>query len=212
MIRINLLSARETEREVGRRAESRLIVLGAALAVTMLLGIEVWSRMRMIPVRAEYADLQAQIKVLDTKTAELSDLQKNKAELDEKLKTIRSLQQKKVGPANVLADLSDAAPEHVWLLEFTEDNGAATITGFAFDNQTIATFMRNLGTSKYFTDVDLVEATQTNQKDQKEIQLKKFVVKARLSYTGQPLAPAPPNLKYPEAPKGGVPARKGNRV
>ncbi|MBI3770907.1 MAG: PilN domain-containing protein [Deltaproteobacteria bacterium] len=209
MIRINLLSARETEREVGRRAEGRLIVLGAMLAATMLLGIEVWSRMRMIPVRAEYADLQAQVKVLDTKTAELSELQKNKAELDEKLKTIGSLQQRKVGPANVLADLSDAAPEHVWLLEFTEDSGAATITGFAFDNQTIAVFMRNLGTSKYFTDVDLVETTQTAQK---EIQLKKFVVKARLSYTGQPLSPASPDLKYPEPPKGGAPASKGNRV
>jgi type IV pilus assembly protein PilN len=209
MIRINLLSARESEREVGRRTEGRLIVLGAMLAVTMLLGVEVWSRMRLIPVRAEYADLQAQIKVLDIKTAELTELQKSKTELDEKLKTIGSLQQKKVGPANVLADLSDAAPEHVWLLEFTEDNGAATITGFAFDNQTIAVFMRNLSTSKYFTDVDLVETTQT---DQKEIQLKKFVVKARLSYTGQPLAPASPNLKYPEPAKGGAPLRKGNRV
>lgn len=208
MIRINLLSARETEREVGRRAEGRLIVLGGALVLTVLLGVETWSRMRMAPVRAEFNDLQNQIKVLDTKTAELTSLQKSKAELDEKLKTIESLQQKKVGPANVLADLSDAAPDQVWLLEFTEDNGAATITGFAFDNQTIATFMRNLGASKYFTDVDLVE-TQT---DQKELQLKKFVVKARLSYTGQPLAPAAPDLKYPAPAPGGASQRKGNRV
>ena len=209
MIRINLISARETEREVGRRTEGRLMALGSVLVLVVLLGIESWSRLRIVPVRNEYTDLQNQLKVLDTKTAELTDLQKNKAELGEKLKTIDSLQQKKVGPANVLADLSDAAPDHVWLMEFTEDNGAATITGFAFDNQTIATFMRNLGTSKYFTDVDLVETTQT---DQKEIQLKKFVVKARISYTGQPLAPAAPGLKYPEPPKGGAPARKGNRV
>jgi type IV pilus assembly protein PilN len=209
MIRINLLSARETEREVGRRAEGRMMVLGSVLVLSVLLGVESWSRLRMIPVRAEFADLQNQIKVLDTKTAELTELQKNKAELGEKLKTIDSLQLKKVGPANVLADLSDAAPDHVWLMEFTEDNGAATITGFAFDNQTIATFMRNLAGSKYFTDVDLVETTQT---DQKEIQLKKFVVKARLSYTGQPLAPAAPGLKFPAPPPGGAPLRKGNRV
>src|SRR5439155_304135 len=83
----------------------------------------------------------------------------------------------------------DAAPEQVWLLDFTEDNGAVTVTGLAFDNQTIAAFMRNLGASKYFVDVDLVETTQTTQKD---AQLKKFVVKARLSYGGQPTAPAAP--------------------
>lgn len=202
MIRINLLSVRETELEVGRRAERRLMVLGGLLFLTMLLGVEVASRTRLVPVRAEHAALQDEIKVLDTKTVELTQLQKNKAELDEKLKTIGSLQQKKVGPASVLADLSDAAPDHVWLLDFTENGGAATITGYAFDNQTIASFMRNLSGSKYFTEVDLVETTQTDQKD---LQLQKFVVKAKLSYTGQQPPPA-------EAPKDGAPTSKGNRV
>jgi type IV pilus assembly protein PilN len=204
MIRINLLSLRDSEREVGRRAEGRLIVLGGALAVTVLFAVEVWSRLAVGPVRAEYAELQSRVKALDSQTAELTELQKKKSELDAKLKTINELQQRRVGPAKALADLSDAAPDRVWLLDFTEDNGAATITGLAFDNQTIATFMRNLGTSKYFVDVDLVETTQTAQKD---AQLKKFVVKARLSYIGQPIAPA-----APETPKGGAPAAKGNRV
>jgi type IV pilus assembly protein PilN len=204
MIRINLLSVRDSEREVGRRAEGRLIVLGGALAATVLLAVEVWSRMAIGPVRAEYAELQARVKALDVQTAELTELQKKKGELDAKLKTINELQQRRVGPANVLADLSDAAPDQVWLLDFTEDNGAATITGLAFDNQTIATFMRNLGTSKYFVDVDLVETTQTAQK---ATQLKKFVVKARLNYTGQPIAPG-----APAPPKGGAPAAKGNRA
>ncbi len=201
MIRINLLSVRDSEREVGRRTEGRLIVLGGALAATVLFAMEVWSRMAIAPVRAEYAQLQLRVQTLDAQTVELTELQKKRSDLDAKLKTINDLQRRRVGPANVLADLSDAAPDQVWLLDFTEDNGAATITGLAFDNQTIATFMRNLGTSKYFIDVDLVETTQTAQK---QTQLKKFVVKARLSYTDQPLAPA--------TPKGGAPAAKGNRA
>jgi type IV pilus assembly protein PilN len=207
MIRINLLCVGEKQQEVGRRAERRLMVLGGILIVTMFAAVEAWSRARIVPVRAEYAVLQQQVSELNSKATELVEVQKSKAELGDKLKTIESLQQKKVGPTNVLADLSDAAPEHVWLLEFTEDNGAATITGFAFDNQTIATFMRNLGQSKYFAEVDLVE-TQTDQKDAK---LKKFVVKARVSYTGEPL-PASPDPKHPDPAKGGTPANKGNRV
>jgi type IV pilus assembly protein PilN len=205
MIRINLLSVREAQAEAGRRTESRLIVLGGVLVLALLLFVEVWSRMQLVPVRAEYEQLQSDLKLLEAKTTELTALEKNRKELDEKLKTIETLQQKKVGPAKVLADLSDSAPDQVWLLEFTEDQGAATITGFAFDNQTIASFMRKLSESHYFSDVDLQETTQAVKEGS---QLKRFVVKARLSYTGTPLPPAPPNLKYPDAAKGNGPERK----
>lgn len=205
MIRINLLSVREAQAEAGRRTESRLIVLGGVLMLALLLFVEVWSRMRLVPVRAEHEQLQADLKVLEAKTAELTALEKSRKELDDKLKTIETLQQKKVGPAKVLADLSDSEPDQVWLLEFTEDSGAATITGFAFDNQTIATFMRKLSESTYFADVDLQETTQATKEGS---QLKRFVVKARLSYTGKPLPPPPSNLKYPEAPKGNGPEAK----
>jgi type IV pilus assembly protein PilN len=212
MIRINLLSVREAEAEAGRRTEGRLIVLGAALVIALVVLVDVWSRMRLAPVRAEYAQLQSELKVLDSKTAELTKLENNKKELDEKLKTIKLLDQKKVGPAKVLADLSDSAPDQVWLLEFTEDNGAATITGFAFDNQTIAAFMRKLSDSPYFADVDL-NSVETTPADQQGVQLKKFAIKARLSYSGKPLPPAPPNLKYPAPPKGRPAARrKGSRA
>lgn len=213
MIRINLLSVREAQAEAGRRTETRLIVLGAALVVVLLSFVEVWSRMRLGPVRTEHEKLQGELKTLEAKTAELSLLEKNRKELDAKLKTIETLQQKKVGPAKVLADLGDSAPDQVWLLEFTEDQGAATITGFALDNQTIASFMRKLSESKYFFDVDLQETTQS-EKD--GAQLKRFVVKARLSYTGTPLPPSSGDLKYPEAPKGNGPEnakpRSGSRV
>lgn len=206
MIRINLLSVREAEREAGRRQESRLIFLGGMLVVALLAVIEVRTRLQLGPIRAEHEQLQAELKVLDAKTKELGELEKNRHELAEKLKTIELLEQRKVGPARVLADLSDAAPEQVWLIDFTENAGAATITGLAFDNHTIATFMRNLSGSPYFADVDLVETTQAEQQD--GAQLKKFVVKARLSYSGTPLAPAPPDLKFPEPPKGKPVPRK----
>jgi type IV pilus assembly protein PilN len=211
MIRINLLSVHDVEQEAGRRTEGRLLVLGGVLVLALLALVDVWSRMRVAPVRAEYAQLQGELKTLEAKTAELTELEKNKKDLDEKIKTIGLLEQKKVGPAKILADLSDAAPDPVWLLEFTEDNGAATVTGFAFDNQTIAVFMRKLSESSYFTDVDLVETTQS---DRDGMQLKKFVVKSRLSYSGAPLPPAARDLKYPAPPKGdGSPAkRKGRRA
>ncbi len=123
------------------------------------------------------------------------------------------MEARKVGPVKVLADLSDAAPEQVWLVEFKETGGLATVTGLGLDDQTIANFMRKLGASPYFDSVDLVE---TAQSEQNGVQLKRFVVNARLSYSGKDLGAPPRNLKFPEpsknlGPKKG-PQKKGNRA
>ena len=78
----------------------------------------------------------------------------------------------------------------------------------------IADFMRKLDSSPYFDSVDLVE---TAQSELDGVQLKHFVVNARLSYSGKALGSAPRNLKFPEpskqnGPKRRTPAqRKGNR-
>jgi len=210
MIRINLLSVREVEREAGRRQEGRLMVLGTVLVLAILLVIEAGSRMRLAPIRAEHEKLRSEMTALDAQTKEITELTHRRSDIEEKLKTIASLVQRKVGPVQILADLSDATPDQVWLLEFTENGGAATITGLALDNQTIAAFMRRLGGSPYFTDVDLVEATQSEQDG---VSLKRFVVNARLSFSGKPLLPAAPNLKFPEPSKRPpTQQRKGSRA
>jgi type IV pilus assembly protein PilN len=204
VIRINLLPVREVEREAGRRQETRLVYLCVALVVVALGGIEVVSRMRLAPLKTEHAKLQADIVALDKKSAELAKLEGQRKDLEEKLKTIATLEAKKIGPVQVLADLSDSAPEQVWLMEFKESGGLATISGLGLDDQTIANFMRNLGSSPFFDNVDLVETQQTEMEG---VQLKRFVVNARLSYSGKSLGAAPRNLKFPEPSKGGGPKR-----
>ena len=209
MMRVNLMS-REAKHEAGRLQERRLVVLGAILLVSVLAGFEVRGRMQFSPVRDELQRLQADLVRLDAANRELADLESQRRNLDAKLKAIALLQEKKVGPAQILADLSGATPGELWLLEFTELDGAATITGLAPDNQTIAIFMRNLSRSRYFTAVDLVETTQSQRSD---VPVKRFVLNARLSYSGAPLAPPAPNLKFPEPSKEAPPPpRKGGRV
>ena len=88
----------------------------------------------------------------------------------------------------VLQDLSGAAPEKLWLLEFTDAAGAATLTGLALDNQTIASFMRQLQTSKYFHEVDLVETSQSDA-NRGPAGFKRFIIKAHLDYMGAAAAP-----------------------
>ena len=212
MIRINLLPVREVEREAGRRQETRLVYLAVTLIAVILGGIEIGSRLQLGPLKREKAKLQNEIVVLEQKAVEYTKLDGERQDLEEKVKAITTLEAKKVGPVGVLADLSDAAPEEVWLLEFKEAGGLATITGLGLDDQTIANFMRNLGKSHFFDGVDLVE---TMQSERDGVMLKRFVVNARLSYAGKNLGPAPRDLKFPTPSndKGRKKTqRKGNRA
>lgn len=186
-----------------------MVFLGVALVLVILAGIEVASRMRLAPLKQEHAKLQTDLQALEKKTVELSRLETERKDLEEKLKTIATLEAKKVGPVQVLANLSDAAPEQVWLLEFKEVGGLATLSGLGLDDQTIANFMRKLADSPYFDGVDLVETTQSEQDG---IQLKRFVINARLSYSGKALGAPPRGLKFPEPSKGGPKKRKSNRA
>ncbi len=205
MIHINLLPVREVALEAGRRQETRLIALGAILVLVLIGAAETGSRLRLAPIRSEHQVLRGELKELDGKASELSELERQRDELDDKLKTIGVLEKKRVGPVHVLADLSDAAPTKVWLVEFTENGGAATITGLALDNQTIATFMRNLGRSAYFDNVDLVETTQAEEDG---LMLKRFVVRAQLAY--QAATPASDEERAGPIPK--APADGGRKV
>lgn len=207
MIRINLLPVREVAAEAGRRQETRLMGLAAILLAAVLLAAETGSRVRLTPLRTEHEALAKELKTLDTKASELSELERQRTELKDKIRTIEVLEQKRVGPVHVMADLSDAAPAKVWLVDFTENRGAATITGLALDNQTIATFMRNLDRSPYFTNVDLVETTQAEDEG---LNLKRFVVRSRLAYHGGPVEDEEP-LSYPKPPTAKS-TRKGGRV
>jgi type IV pilus assembly protein PilN len=213
VIRINLLPVREVQREAGRRQETRLIYLVVTLLVVVLAAIDIGSRLRLAPLKREKAKLQNEIVALEKQAVEYTKLDAERQDLDEKVKAITTLEAKKVGPVGVLADLSNAAPEEVWLLEFKEAGGLATISGLGLDDQTIANFMRNLGKSRYFEGVDLVE---TMQSEQDGVALKRFVVNARLSYAGKDLGRAPRDLKFPQ-PSNGTKGRKksqrkGNRA
>ena len=91
---------------------------------------------------------------------------------DDKLRVIGQLERKKVGPVRILAGLSEATPEKLWLTEFADAGGTLKLTGLGVDEQTVADFMRRLGTLSFFRTVDLDETSQVTQDGAK---VKKFV-------------------------------------
>ena len=211
MIRINLLPLKEAQRALGRRNQLSVALLSVTLALLVMVIPYVLQGRKMTQLDGEIDQLRSEIRKFNEQTQEFMDLNRKKADLEARLKIIEDLKQKRVGPVHILEDLGAAAPDKLWLLEFGDTNGVATITGLSLDNQTIATFMRKLQASKYFFNVDLVETSQSEPIRNPNggdggLMFKKFIIKAQLDYlgTGGQSAKEPPASGTPGAPKTGA--------
>ena len=195
MIRINLLPVKEAQRALDRRQQISVALLGLLVAILVMVVPYVLQTHKLKDLEQEVDQLRAEVAQLSRQTAEVRDLDRKRAELEAKLRVIETLKQKRTGPVRILEDLSAATPEKLWLLEFSDVNGQATLTGLALDNQTIAVFMRQLQASKYFFEVDLVETAHSETgRDLAGPQagsFKKFIIKVRLDYLGEGGKPAP---------------------
>ncbi len=190
MIRINLLPLRDAERALGRRNQMSLVALGATISALIMVVPYMIQGRQMGQIEADIRETQAEIKIYTAKVAEVQDLDRLRLDVQAKLQVVRDLNDKRVGPARVLHDLSIATPENLWLLDFNEGNGHATLTGMALDNETIARFMRQLSSSDYFVAVDLVETSRragpaVRSRSGEQLTFTRFIVKSTIDYFGR---------------------------
>jgi type IV pilus assembly protein PilN len=181
VIKINLLG----DDTVQDNSETMMLAAYAA-SLVLVAGIFFFMQSslnsKVAKLETESAKLEGQLSRLQETTKEVKDLDKKRAELNDKLVVIAMLKRSKVGPVRVLDDLSLALPERAWITEVKETAGALRINGFALDNQTIATFMKDLGASDYFTAVELVE---TKMVDKNGAKVRDFALDAKISYAGK---------------------------
>jgi Tfp pilus assembly protein PilN len=196
MIRINLISDRDVEEASSRQAEFLLFGLGLA----GLVGILFWTFMSM---QNALQETTTQVEKLETGVAtirkqneEIERLEKQKNDTEKKLRVVRTLTsaERRSASVHILDDLSSSTPEYLWLTDFTEVKGSAKINGRAVDNQTIASFARDLSRSKYFEKVEIRETAQEDPSDRSRgqqiqqggtgapIPVKRFLIEAAINY------------------------------
>jgi type IV pilus assembly protein PilN len=196
MIRVNLLPVAEAERAAERR--QHLAMGSAVLGVVVLLFVaaHLWQTARFSSASRQLKRLDNELTELAGPYADVTRMEQQKLELREKLRVIAQLEARKVGPVRILAELSGAAPDKLWLTEYADSAGQLRLTGLGADEQTVADFLRRLGTLPFFQSVDLDETSQVNQDGAK---LKKFVIRGTLDYAGT-AAPAQTVSSKPAAP------------
>jgi type IV pilus assembly protein PilN len=179
MIRINLLPVKELKAEVSRRRELMIGAVCIAATVASILGVYFYQLHRTSVLEKELVELRSELQVFNAKAKEVGALQSKMKEYQSKHQVLQSINKKKAGPMGVMESLSAATPSALWLTEFRETGGNVTITGVAVDNQTIAEFLKALGSYAFFKETELVETTQSEQTGMPP---RKFSIKSKLFY------------------------------
>ena len=182
MIRINLLPTQEAERAAGRRQELAVGTFVLVLAVVGLFAAHAWQRLCLGSLQRQVRRVTVELADIQGPYADVTHMEQQKQELRDKLRVIGELEAKKVGPVRILADLSTATPDKLWLTEFTETSGRLKLSGLGVDEQTVADFLRRLGAVPFFHGVDLEE---TSQVDQEGAKLKKFVISGQVDFAAE---------------------------
>lgn len=105
----------------------------------------------IIETQARTVQVKNQIALYKEKADRVTAIKKNLQTLEDKLKIVSSLEEKRMEQLVLLEELSEkVVPERMWLESMKADSTQVTLKGVAFDNPTIADFMRNLEISSLF--------------------------------------------------------------
>ena len=163
MIRINLIPVKAAQKK--EKLKGQLIVafstvlVAAALCALAYMQLLNWVQ----DAKDSVEQKKNEIVQLNKTIGEVDAFKKRQQDLRGKLDVLDKLEKSRRGPVIFLDELYKALPEKLWLAEFKEGGGKATISGFATNEETVAVFMRNLEASPQFMQISLGSVQQIAQ-------------------------------------------------
>lgn len=175
MLKINLLPIRQLK----KRAKARNQLLAAAVVFICVLAllalVGVIQAGRVTSLEKDIAEKQRIKKSFDKVVQELAALEKERLDLNNKIKIINRLKTDSSLTVRVLDEVAKNVDQNrMWLTRLSQQGSSMTLSGFALDNQTVATFMDALTyNSPYINGVNLTNSSlsQVSGKDLKSFTL-----------------------------------------
>lgn len=164
MLEINLLPVREARRKADLRQYVMQLVLMLILAVGGIGLIHSRIGDQTERIQARVKQMQNDIDQFKPQLEQVAAFKKRKGELEKKIDVIDSLDRARTGPVRVLNELSMRTPDRLWLTSLSTKGNTISLQGQSLDNELVALFLRSLGDSEYFGNVDLDSTKLGSQK------------------------------------------------
>lgn len=190
MLHINLLPVREARRKADLRQYFMQLLLVLILTVG---GISlVHSRLddQMDRANARVRQMKNDIDQFKPQLAQVAAFKKRKAQLEKKIDVIEGLDRARSGPVRVMDELAQRTPDRLWLTKMSTKAGTISLKGESLDNEVVALFLRSLGESEYFANVDL--GGTKLKTDKKGLKVVTFDIDAQLSHPEEKAEKKPP--------------------
>ena len=175
MIRINLLPFRLARKKENIRRQVSIFFLSLVFIFLALGWGAVLLNNEIDRTKDEAAQVKAESLKYKKKADRVSQIKKDLAILESKLAIVENLKERRNEQQILLEQLADRIVKtKMWLSSVSAKDQTVFLKGVAFDNPTIADFMRNLESSQLFGAVDL-KRSQTKVFDD-NIRLKEFEI------------------------------------
>ena len=177
MIKINLLPVRAAKKKETAVQQLTIFGLTVFIVLAVVLTMYIVKRAQISATKNDIAVANSTISELKKKLGKLEELKSLKEQVKKKLDVLTQLRKNKSGPAHRLATLSESTPDQLWLTAYAENGSDIKMSGFAFTEDLIAAFMRNLEASSDYMNVELLVSEQSVLGDNK---LKRFDISCKL--------------------------------
>jgi len=175
MIRINLLPFRLARKKENIRRQVSVFFLSLVLIILALVWVFVQLNNELARTQNEVAQVRAESLKYKKKADKVSRIKKDLAILKDKLAIVDTLKKRKNEHQILLEQLAQRLVKtKMWLSSVAADAQTVSLKGIAFDNPTIAEFMRNLENSQMIGAVDL-KLSRTKEFDN-NTRLKEFEI------------------------------------
>jgi len=159
MPNINLLPWREELREELKK-QFIIVIVAVALVSIILVGLS-WfvmqSNIEHQQTRNDY--VQTEINRVSSQVKEIKQLKAKRAQMLERMRVIQNLQGNRPVIVNMFDELVRIVPDGVFFAKVTTTDNQISITGTAESNNRVASLMRNIDRSAWFTSPSLTQVT-----------------------------------------------------
>lgn len=162
MIRINLLPYREAARKARREQFVIMSVVVAIVGCIVSYGIYTINESYIAAQRANNQYLTSEIQALDKQLTQINELKKQIDSLLSRKKVIEDLQRDRGDTVHLVEELVKQVPEGIYLTAMKQNGQNVNITGVALSNARVSALMRNIESSAWLRDPQLVEVRARN--------------------------------------------------
>jgi type IV pilus assembly protein PilN len=194
--RVNLLPHREERRKRSRQHFFVLIGGTAVVGALVVVLMHTYYAEKLDVQQSRNQYLKTEIAKLDKEIAEINKLKDEIQSLLARKQIIETLQADRAQTVHLLDDLVKRMPEGVYLKALSQKGLRINVVGFAQSNARVSTLMRNIESSPFLENPELVEVKAASVDKRRIAEFNMYMSLKRLASEAKPGAkPAAPAKK-----------------